>query len=109
MAVSGVILNGVSLSTCLPVCLSACLPVCLSVSLFDCLSVCRGGVDPDQRTDVGGDPVLVLLHLWSDGPGWTRLLAERLAQAAGGCLRAPLPVLCLQLVSKSQCSHQCAL
>ncbi len=28
MAVSGVILNGVSLSTCLPVYLSVCLPVC---------------------------------------------------------------------------------
>lgn len=109
MAVSGVILNGVSLSTCLPVYLFTCLPVCLPVYLStflpECLTVylpvLRGGVDPNQVEDSSGHAHFLFLHLWPDGPGWACLLAERLEETAGGCLCTSLPLLCLQLVSQT--------
>ena len=63
------------------------------------LSVSRGGVDPDQREDISGHSHLFLLHIWSDGPSRTCLLAERLEEAAVSCLCSPFLVLRLQLVS----------
>lgn len=94
------------LSTCLSseVHFSVCLPVCLQrwTYLSVCLSVFRGGVDPNQRKDVSGHAQFLLLHLWSDGPGRTCLLAERLEEAACGHVCSTLPVLRLQLVRLSQ-------
>lgn len=106
MAVSGVILNGVSLSTCLSashyVKVQSYVSVLFTCSLMNpsvCFLVSRGGVDPNQREDVSGNPHFLFLHLWSDDTGRACLLAEGLEEAAGGRLCPQLPVLRLQLVS----------
>lgn len=98
MAVSGIILNGLSLSTCPAVIyLLLCFLYLYLYTVY--LFVLRGGMDPNQVKDTSGNAHLLLLHLWSDDLGRTWLLAERLEEAAVVCLCSTLPVLRLQLVS----------
>lgn len=62
-------------------------------------------MDPNQRKDPGWHAHFLLLHFWSDDLSRAWVLAQRLEEAAGGCLRSTLPVLCLQLVSSD--FHRC--
>lgn len=103
LAVSGIIINGVSLSK-HP--LSFASKGQIQFFLIDFRSVCllyvsvsRGGVDPNQRENFSGHGHLLLLHLWSVDTGGVGLLAERLAEGAVGRLFTPVPLLRLQLVS----------
>ena len=82
-----------------PAHLSVHLLTCLSTRLTVYLSVLRGGMDSHPDQDPGGNAHVLLLHLWSDDPSRSGLLAERLEEAAGVHLHTSLPVLRLQLVS----------
>lgn len=66
-------------------------------------------MDPNQTEDASRNGHLLLLHLWSDGPGRVGLLAKRLAEAAVGHLPTSLPVLRLQLVSANVGDRVCNL